>query len=155
MSADPLVRLRPVTNADVYVFYEHQRDPDAIEMAAFASREEEAHVEHWRKILADDTGFTRTIEADGEVAGNCVSWLQDGHREVGYWIGKEFWGRGIATQALSLFVEEIAERPLHAWVARHNGGSIRVLEKVGFVFEREDEEHLVYRLDPERKQDDL
>lgn len=144
------VRLRPVTDDDVAIFFVHQSDPDAAAMVAFTPRDEQAHTAHWNKIRAIDTGVMRTIEADGEVAGNCVSWLQDGRREVGYWIGKEYWGRGIATRALSLFVEEIEERPLHAWVARHNAGSIRVLEKVGFVFERVDEEHLVYRLDADR-----
>ena len=43
-----------------------------------------------------------------------------------------FWGRGIATAALTELVAELG-RPLHAWVARSNLGSIRVLEKCGFV----------------------
>jgi RimJ/RimL family protein N-acetyltransferase len=51
---------------------------------------------------------------------------------VGYWIAAEHWGRGIATRALSLLLELVATRPLHARVARDNVASIRVLERNGF-----------------------
>jgi RimJ/RimL family protein N-acetyltransferase len=70
---------------------------------------------------------------DGGLAGNVVCFDQDGEREVGYWIGREFWGRGVATAALTQFLDEITERPLYAVVAAHNTGSIRVLRKCGFV----------------------
>jgi RimJ/RimL family protein N-acetyltransferase len=82
-----------------------------------------------KKILNDKTIVTRTILADGEVAGNAVSWSQDGHREIGYWIGRSFWGKGVATAALGQFLQVIDERPHYAWVARHNAASIRVLER--------------------------
>ena len=59
--------------------------------------------------------------------------MADGRRLVGYWIGREFWGRGVATAALAAFVAEVKERPLHAFVAEHNVRSIRVLEKCEFV----------------------
>ena len=51
---------------------------------------------------------------------------------IGYWIGRDFWGRGIATAALAAFIAQVKERPLHAFVATHNVGSIRVLEKCEF-----------------------
>ena len=53
-------------------------------------------------------------------------------REVSYWLGKGFWGRGIATQALYLYLEIIIQCPLYARVAKDNLGSVRVLEKCGF-----------------------
>ena len=81
---------------------------------------------------------------EGQVAGNVVSWDQDGKRLVGYWIGKEFWGKGLATRALSELLDELTMRPLHAYVAKTNIGSIRVLEKCGFV--RSDEEDDLYEL---------
>jgi len=59
-------------------------------------------------------------------------------REVGYWIGREFWGKGIATRALSQFLEIEKTRPLCAYVAKHNVGSRRVLEKCGFILTGED-----------------
>ena len=94
-------------------------------MAAFPSRDKEAHFAHWSKIRKDETLVKRTIVADGEVAGNIGSWVQDGQREVGYWIGKPYWGRGIATAALRAFLEQVQERPLYGWVAHHKLGSWR------------------------------
>jgi RimJ/RimL family protein N-acetyltransferase len=87
--------------------------------------------------LGDETVTTKTILFDGHVAGNVVSWQQSGKREVGYWIGKEYWGKGIATTALSEFLSHVAARPLYAHVAKHNIASIRVLEKCGFTISGE------------------
>jgi RimJ/RimL family protein N-acetyltransferase len=125
--------LRDVRADDLDAFFEHQREPEANEMAIFPAREREAFDAHWRKILADDSVIKKTIVHEGEVAGNLGSWEQDGRRLVGYWIGREFWGKGLATRALAEFVDLVSDRPLHAWVATSNVGSIRVLEKCGFV----------------------
>jgi RimJ/RimL family protein N-acetyltransferase len=111
------------------------------------SRDERAFMEHWAtKVLGDPTGVARTIELDGRVAGNVVSFLRAGRREVGYWVARELWGRGVATEALRQLLGEIAERPLHAIVARHNVGSRRVLEKCGFALESEDGDEIVLAL---------
>jgi len=143
--------LREVVEADVRIFFEHQSDPEASAMAGFPAREYDAHMAHWaNNVLADETNYARTIEVDGEVAGNVVSWQADGRRLVGYWIGREFWGRGIATRALAEMLEELTERQLHAFVAPHNVGSIRVLEKCGFVRVAEDEEDVLLELRRER-----
>jgi RimJ/RimL family protein N-acetyltransferase len=91
------VLLREVMESDLPVFFEHQRDPEVNRMAAFAARDRDAFMAHWSKILGDHSVVTRTIIADGHVAGNVVSWEHSGRLEVGYWIGREFWGRGIAT----------------------------------------------------------
>jgi RimJ/RimL family protein N-acetyltransferase len=129
------VTLRPVELADLDVFYEHQADTGAAEMAAFPSRERGAHFEHWTKrVLVNPTGIARTILVDGTVSGNVVSWIDaSGRRLLGYWIGHEFWGRGIATEALRLFLADLPDRPLYADVATSNVGSQRVLRKNGFV----------------------
>ncbi len=74
----------------------------------------------------------KTIIFDGHVAGNIVSWEQNGEREVGYWLGRENWGKGIATKALSEFLGHVKSRPLYAHVAKRNIASIRVLQKCGF-----------------------
>jgi RimJ/RimL family protein N-acetyltransferase len=125
--------LRDVIEEDLPVFFEHQRDPEAVEMAAFPAREREPFFEHWHTIMDDDELVAKTIVSNGEVAGNIGSWERDGKRLVGYWLGREFWGRGLATQALAEFVEELSVRPLYAEVATTNIGSIRVLEKCGFT----------------------
>jgi RimJ/RimL family protein N-acetyltransferase len=126
------VQLREVKESDLPVFYEDQADPDASRMAAVASRDEEAFTEHWRKILADESSLIRTILFDGQVAGNVLSFERDGLREVGYWISRDHWGKGIATEALDAFLVEDTTRPIYARVASDNFGSVRVLEKSGF-----------------------
>ena len=125
--------LREVVEADLPVFYEHQRDREAAAMAAFPPRERDAFMAHWAKTLANDSALTWTVVSDGAVAGNIGCWEDDGRRLVGYWIGREFWGRGLATQALAELLNVVDARPLHAYVAMSNVASIRVLEKCGFV----------------------
>src|SRR5438128_1303039 len=126
------VRLRDVEPADLPLFYEHQRDPEAVAMVMFNSRDRPAFDAHWEKILANPTGLTKTIVVDDQPAGHIVSFMRDGELEVGYWLDRAFWGRGIATQALLAFLQLEQRRPLHAGVAKHNLASIRVLQKCGF-----------------------
>ncbi len=126
------ILLRDVAEADLPIFFEHQRDEAAARLAAFPSRDEAAFYQHWAKLLADDSILKKTIVVEGEVAGNVVSFNSEGRREVGYWMGRKHWGRGVATKALQAFLRVERARPLHAGVARHNAASIRVLEKCGF-----------------------
>jgi RimJ/RimL family protein N-acetyltransferase len=141
------VRLRDIEAGDLPIFYEHQLDADATRMAAFPSRDRAAFDAHWAtNILGNPATINRTIVVDGHVAGNIVSWRQDGDRLVGYWIGKEHWGKGVATRALAAFLNLVTERPLYAHVAKHNVGSIRVLEKCGFSVEREERDGDVVEL---------
>ena len=125
--------LRDVTQDDLPTFFEHQQDPNANRMAAFPAREWDAFMAHWRvKVLGDASARKKTIVVAGSVAGNIVSWEQAGKRLVGYWLGQDYWGRGVATAAISEFLEYESTRPLYAYVSAHNTGSIRVLEKCGF-----------------------
>jgi RimJ/RimL family protein N-acetyltransferase len=129
------VRLRAVIASDLPVFFEQQLDPVANQMAAFPARDREAFMVHWAKIMADESNILKTILYGDQVAGNIVSWEhpdEGSEREVGYWLGREFWGKGLATRALALFLEQVTLRPLVAFVAKHNLTSIRVLEKCGF-----------------------
>ena len=134
------VMLRLVEPADLPVFFEHQLDAEATAMAAFPSRAHEAFMAHWARILANPACLTRTIVADGRVAGNIGAWTDADLQErlVGYWIGRDSWGRGIATEALYQFLKHETGRPLTARLARHNVRSRRVLEKCGFVLTGED-----------------
>ena len=129
------VSLRAVAESDFPALYEQQADAESVTLAAVPPREREAHDEHWRQALAQESTRARTIVVDGEVAGHVVSFLRDGEGdvEVGYWIDRSLWGRGVATAALSQFLAEEPRRPLVAHVAAHNPGSRRVLEKCGFT----------------------
>ena len=124
-----------MVDSDLPVFFEHQRDPKATRMAGFGPRDRDAFMSHWKnRVLGDEAVLARTVVADGEVAGNVVSFVSPlaPRREVGYWIGRDFWGRGVATAALRQFLALERRRPLYAGVVTHNVGSIRVLEKCGF-----------------------
>jgi RimJ/RimL family protein N-acetyltransferase len=129
----PKVSLRPVEDDDLPIFLAHQDDPIAAAMAAFPTRAPDVFYAHWAKVRADPANYTRTIIADGEIVGDIMSWPVDNGREVGYWIGRSHWGRGFATAALKLLLDEIDERPLTAHVAIANIGSQRVVEKCGFL----------------------
>jgi RimJ/RimL family protein N-acetyltransferase len=126
------VKLRPIRPDDLPIFFEHQADPVAAAMAAFPSRDREAFDAHWARILRDERNVVRTVELEGQPAGNVVSWEHDGERDVGYWVGREHWGKGVATAALTAFLDVVRTRPLHAHVVTTNPASIRVLEKCGF-----------------------
>ena len=125
--------LREVVEADLPVFYEYEHDREAAAMAVFPPRERDAFMAHWARTLANESALTWAVVADGAVAGNIGCWEHDGRRFVGYWIGREFWGRGLATQALAELLAVVDARPLHAHVVSSNVASIRVLEKCGFV----------------------
>src|SRR4051812_11188821 len=109
------VLLRAVEDGDLPVFFAQQLDPEAVRMAAFPSRNHDAFMAHWAKIrAAPQETITRTILCEGRVAGNIGSWVQGNERHVSYWLGREFWGRGIASAALTLLLAEVRARPLHA-----------------------------------------
>jgi RimJ/RimL family protein N-acetyltransferase len=147
------VLLRDVTEGDLPIFFDHQLDPDATQMAAFPARDREPFMAHWAKILADETIIKKTILCDGHVAGNIVSWEQLGERLVGYWIGKHYWGKGVATKALAAFLGHVTARPLYAHVAKHNIASIRVLEKCGFTVSGEEVEEVILKLSANESDD--
>jgi RimJ/RimL family protein N-acetyltransferase len=130
---DDTVRLREVVASDLPTFFDHQRDPDAAAMAAFPPRDRAAFFAHWTRILQDASGIEKTILAGGDVAGYVVCFEDAGVHLVGYWLGREYWGRGIATRALAQFIADTRLRPLVAHVASHNIASVRVLQKCGFA----------------------
>lgn len=129
------VELRPVLEEDLPVLFEHQLDPLARHRVAFAaedSTDRASYLKRWRGHLVDGAIVMRAILVDGELAGHVVGFERDGEPEVGYWLARPFWGRGIATRALRLFLAAHTARPLQARVAADNQASLRVLEKCGF-----------------------
>ncbi|MFI5711366.1 GNAT family N-acetyltransferase [Kribbella sp. NPDC051620] len=126
------VTLRPITTDDLPALFENQYDPASAAMAGVPSKEEADFYAHRERVEANPDNVTRAVVVDGELAGDVVSWADEGGRHVGYRIAQRFWGRGIATTALQLFLKEITERPLNADLLRSNVGSRRVLEKNGF-----------------------
>ena len=127
--------LREVRDEDLAILFEQWADPVAMRMAAFTAPEHmdrDAFERRWSRLRADETVINRAIVVDAEVAGTIGSWGESGEREVTYWIGRSYWGKGIATCALNAFLTVDSSRPLHARVAYDNVASRRVLEKCGF-----------------------
>lgn len=130
------VRLRNVEQDDLPRMYEMQLDSESNRLAVTIPRSEEAFSAHWENALRDPR-ITAKVIVVGEVLAGYVSCFQsDGLDSVGYWIDKDFWGQGIATRALELLLDEVANRPLHARVATSNAASLRVLQKCGFEIVR-------------------
>ena len=132
------VLLRKVAEDDLAILFEQQQDPAASWMAAFTAKDPTdwpAFAAKWAKILGDETVTARAIVCGGRVVGNVGAFVApwSGQREVTYWIGREHWGRGLATRGLTALVGLLAERPLHARAAADNTASLRVLEKCGFI----------------------
>jgi RimJ/RimL family protein N-acetyltransferase len=136
------VLLRDVAEGDLPIFFEQHLDPAANHMAAFTTKDpadRDAFMAHWTRVVGDDTITIKTILFEGRVAGSIVSFSQFGRPSVSYWMGREFWGRGIATKALATFLDLVTTRPLYARAAKDNIASLRVLEKCGFTIIGQDE----------------
>lgn len=129
--------LRDVVNDDLPIFFAQQVNKEANHMAAFTAKDptnQAAFTAHWQRILTDETVIIKTITCAGQVAGSVSSYEEEGKPEVTYWLGKEYWGKGIATWALQAFLAHTNKRrPIYARVAKDNLGSRRVLEKCGFT----------------------
>jgi RimJ/RimL family protein N-acetyltransferase len=155
--------LREVRDEDLAVLFEQWADPVAVRMAAFTPpdhMDRDAFERRWSRLRADESVITRAIVVDGDVVGTIGSWGAADERELTYWIGRSYWGKGIATCALSEFLTVDPTRPIHARVAHDNVASHRVLEKCGFRVVATDRgfaharsaeiEELVLRLDEPR-----
>src|SRR5512145_2852259 len=117
------VRLRDVIESDVSSFFEQQLDPDANWMAAFTAKDPTdrlTFMARWAKILSDDSLTKQTILVDGQVAGHVLCFEMFGQPSISYWIGKAYWGQGIATQALTQFLGQIETRPHYTRAAKDN-----------------------------------
>lgn len=136
------VSLRQVIASDLPAFFEQQRDPAAVHMAAFTMKDPDdraAFDAHWARLLVDDSVIMRTIIVDGGVAGSVSSYVGDSGPEVTYWLGRDYWGRGIATAALVEFLKVQTTRPIFARAAADNLASLRVLQKCGFIITGRDQ----------------
>ncbi len=127
------VELRAVVPDDLEIFFRQQQDPESNDLAKVFPRSRSYFDAHWKQSLCDPSIIVRTIVFDGIVVGRVTSFTIDDTTLVGYWIDRVCWGKGIATRALDAFVNLVEARPLHALVATSNFGSVKVLERCGFV----------------------
>jgi len=86
---------------------------------------------------------TFCVEADGELAGSIgITLKEDVFRktaEIGYFVGEEYWGKGIATEAIRQMVDYTQKKfdiiRIYAEVFEFNKASMKALEKNGFYLE--------------------
>lgn len=128
--------LRPIVRDDLPRMFQMQQDPESNCLAVTIPRSAEAFEKHWTDALHDPSVSAKAILLGGSMIGYISCFMHEGRANVGYWIEREHWGKGIASRALRLLLQEVPTRPLYAHVATSNGASFRVLQKCGFVVER-------------------
>ncbi|MEM7102833.1 MAG: GNAT family N-acetyltransferase [Bacteroidota bacterium] len=130
------ITLRKTKEADLHTLFIFQTDEVAIQMAAFTPKDpfdKSAYIEKWTGIVNNPEIDMQTILVNGDIAGSVVHFDMMGETNVSYWLGREYWGKGIATTALTHFISLTEKRPLTGRVAFDNIGSQKVLENCGFV----------------------
>lgn len=130
------IELRPTTVADLDILFQFQLDQEGRHLAAFMSQDsthKEAYLAKYTRLLNDPTVNNQTIIADSEIVGSIAKFVMEGDAELTYWIDRQFWGKGVATNALKNFLTLETARPLFGRVAFDNWGSQKVLENCGFV----------------------
>jgi RimJ/RimL family protein N-acetyltransferase len=103
-----------------------------------------ADAKQWIQIANPSLPITNfAIAVDGLAVGGIGLVLKDDvfrrSAEIGYWLGEEFWGRGIVTEAVRMVTSYAFENfdlcRIYAGVFEWNPASMRVLEKAGYEFE--------------------
>ena len=130
------ITLRPTQVNDLETLFVFQLDEDANYLAAFTPEnpsDKAAYLQKWTRLLEDSKINIQTILSKDTIVGSITKFEMNGDAEITYWIGKDFWKKGIATHALKQFLEIETTRPIFGRVAFDNYGSKKVLEHCGFI----------------------
>ena len=142
------ILLRPTIETDLPTLFQQQLDPEAVAMSAYLAKDRGEFMRHWEGIMKNKNVTARTIVYKEKVAGHIICWKEGKFEQrIGYWIGKEFWRRGIASAAVTEFLLLVKTRPLFAEVANHNLASRKVLQKNGFTLHDEGGKISMYKLE--------
>ncbi len=137
-----MIELRERTEEHVRIYFERTRDAQIASMLHQTAQTVEEAVEDYRKtLLPGAKSYGRTIYADGQYVGDiwcyCIDLKDEPNAMLSYCVfEKKLWNKGIATEAVKLFLEDIVPRfslksvGTFAWCA--NAASLRVMEKNGF-----------------------
>ena len=144
--ATPTCAIRPFQTSDAVSLAKHANDFDIwLNLRdAFPHPYLLADAEQWINSIQNQEPTTNfVIEADGEAAGSISlklnSDIERCSAEIGYWIGRPFWGRGIITEAVRAVsqygLESLGLVRIYALPFARNAASCRVLAKAGFTQE--------------------
>ncbi len=155
-----MIKLDKTTKEDLETLFVFQTNKDGIMMAAFTSEnpsDKVTYMKKWTAIVDNPKIKMVTIRLENIIVGSVIHFDIMSETNVSYWIDQNFWGKGIATEALNEFIKGSDKRPLFGMVAYDNIGSQKVLEKCGFKSigkekgfanaRKKEIEEFVYRLD--------
>lgn len=140
--------LRPWREADAANLFKYASDPDVGPSAGWAPHASiEDSLEIIRTIFAAPEIYAVVLKDTEEPIGSCGIMFSDslhsaamkqGEAEIGYWIGKPYWGQGFIPEAIkALLARCFNDLMLDAvWCGYYEGNtkSKRVCEKSGFKF---------------------
>ena len=130
------IKLKPTEILDLDTLFKFQLDKEGGYLAAFMPKDptdKSAYISKYTKLLSEPTVNNQTILVDNIIVGSIAKFIMEGNTEITYWIDREYWGQGIATEALRQLLAIESIRPIFGRVAFDNFGSQKVLEKCGFV----------------------
>ena len=146
--SDGVVRLRPMTDADVEAVAAACQDPEIARFTSVPIPYEERHAREWMR--ASQTGIAAGTDlalvvtsAEGDHVVGSVGLHsidpRNGRCAAGYWIAREARSQGVAGRALALVCAfafgELSVSRIELWIAPENPASIAVAERVGFTRE--------------------
>ena len=139
--SDAELSLTPIARADFTAIFALQHDTAGARLAGVEGEfvEEEVFNRNMEQNIASDASQATvfTIREHGIIAGYIgVFEGAGGNLQLSYWLHSQFWGRGMGTRALALFLahlpRQVIERPLYAAVVEENEASKRMLKRAGF-----------------------
>ena len=141
------ISLEERTAETVRIYFEQAKQPFVKAMLPQKAKTVQEALDDYRASLRPGAAsFGRIIKADGKYVGDiwcyCIDKAQDPNAMLSFCVfDKAYGNRGIATQAVLLFLEEMRERygvrSVGAFAFSDNIASLRVLEKTGFVLSEE------------------
>lgn len=140
--------LRPWRDDDAASLFKYASDPDVGPIAGWPPHTSvENSLEIVRTVFAPPETYAVVLKSTGEPVGSCGIMFSDGlhsadmgqrEGEIGYWIGKPYWGQGLIPEAVSALLSRgFNDLSLDAvWCGYYDGNtkSKRVCEKSGFRF---------------------
>ena len=140
--------LRPWQESEAEILYKYAKDPDIGPVAGWMPHTSvENSLEIIRTVFAAPETYAVVLKETGEPVGSCGIMFTDGlhspdmkssEAEIGYWIGRPYWGQGLIPEAVErLLARCFKELNLEVvWCGYYDGNtkSKRVCEKCGFKY---------------------